>query len=55
MEYGAGAVMRVPAHDQRDFEFAKQYDLAIKPVVLPPDDTAWDFTNARFSMSRQAR
>ena len=35
MEYGTGAVMAVPAHDQRDFEFAKKYNLAIKPVVLP--------------------
>ena len=30
MEYGAGAVMAVPAHDERDFEFAKRYDLPIK-------------------------
>jgi leucyl-tRNA synthetase len=34
-EYGTGAVMCVPAHDQRDFEFAKKYDLAIKVVVQP--------------------
>ncbi|MHB8919592.1 MAG: leucine--tRNA ligase [Halothiobacillus sp.] len=33
MEYGTGAVMAVPAHDQRDFEFAQQYGLAIKPVI----------------------
>ncbi|MFZ5580766.1 MAG: leucine--tRNA ligase, partial [Pseudomonadota bacterium] len=33
MEYGTGAVMAVPAHDQRDFEFAKKYDLPIKPVI----------------------
>ncbi|MGI6655520.1 MAG: leucine--tRNA ligase [Desulfobulbus sp.] len=35
MEYGTGAVMAVPAHDQRDFEFARKYDLAIKVVVQP--------------------
>ncbi len=35
MEYGTGAVMAVPAHDQRDFEFARKYDLPIKPVVIP--------------------
>ncbi len=35
MEYGTGAVMAVPAHDQRDFEFAKKYDLPIKEVILP--------------------
>ena len=35
MEYGTGAVMAVPAHDQRDFDFARKYDLAIKPVIQP--------------------
>lgn len=35
MEYGSGAVMAVPAHDARDFEFAKKYDLPIKPVIRP--------------------
>ncbi len=37
MEYGTGAVMSVPAHDQRDFEFAQKYNLEIIPVVKPPD------------------
>lgn len=37
MEYGTGAVMGVPAHDQRDFEFAKKYDLPIKIVIQKPD------------------
>jgi leucyl-tRNA synthetase len=35
MEYGSGAVMAVPAHDQRDFEFAKKYSLPIKQVIKP--------------------
>jgi len=35
MEYGTGAVMAVPAHDQRDFEFAQRYHLPIRPVVQP--------------------
>lgn len=39
MEYGTGAVMAVPAHDQRDFEFAKKYDLPISPVVIPDGNT----------------
>lgn len=38
MEYGTGAVMSVPAHDQRDFEFAKKYGLDIIIVVSPEDD-----------------
>ena len=39
MEYGTGAVMCVPAHDERDFEFATKYGLAI-PIVVQPNDGA---------------
>ena len=36
-EYGTGAVMAVPAHDQRDFEFARKHGLPIRVVIQPPD------------------
>ena len=39
MEYGTGAVMAVPSGDQRDFDFARKYGLAIPPVVVADDDT----------------
>jgi len=39
MDYGTGAIMAVPAHDQRDFEFAKKFGLEIKVVVQPIDQT----------------
>lgn len=39
MDYGTGAVMAVPAHDERDFEFARKYDLHIQPVVIPEGET----------------
>ncbi len=38
-EYGTGAVMAVPAHDQRDFEFARQYDLPVVVVIQPEGET----------------
>ncbi|HOF57386.1 MAG TPA: leucine--tRNA ligase [Syntrophorhabdaceae bacterium] len=37
MEYGTGAIMSVPAHDQRDFEFAKEYGLPIVITIMPED------------------
>jgi len=40
MEYGTGAIMSVPAHDRRDFDFAKNYGLPIKTVILPDGGTA---------------
>lgn len=47
MEYGSGAVMAVPAHDQRDFEFATQYNLPIKQVIKP-EDFDWDFAKGAY-------
>ncbi len=37
IDYGTGAIMAVPAHDQRDFDFAKKYDIPIVPVIKPKD------------------
>ncbi|UKE83295.1 leucine--tRNA ligase [Pectobacterium colocasium] len=44
MEYGTGAVMAVPGHDQRDWEFATKYDLSIKPVILNADGSEPDLS-----------
>lgn len=49
MDYGTGAVMAVPGHDQRDFEFATQYQLPIKTVITAKDNTAWDITKGAFT------
>src|SRR5690606_8851579 len=38
MDYGTGAIQAVPAHDQRDFEFARKYGLPIRVVVQPPGE-----------------
>lgn len=48
MEYGSGALMGVPAHDQRDFEFAMKYHLPIKQVIAPLSGT-WDFTQSAYN------
>ncbi len=41
-DYGTGAVMAVPCGDQRDFEFARKYDLPIIPIILPEDDPQYE-------------
>ncbi len=49
-EYGSGAVMSVPAHDQRDWEFATKYNLEIKPVIaIGKDDTSIDVSQEAFT------
>ena len=48
MGYGTGAVMAVPAHDERDHEFALKYGLPIKAVVYPPDGAALDVSQAAY-------
>ncbi|HMB84567.1 MAG TPA: leucine--tRNA ligase [Terriglobales bacterium] len=59
MDYGTGAIMSVPAHDERDYEFAKKYGIEIRPVIVPamrvhprspgfelvPDDPLFPFTS----------
>lgn len=47
-EYGSGAVMGVPAHDERDWEFAQKYTLPIKQVVTPADGSQIDVQKAAF-------
>ena len=49
MGYGTGAVMAVPAHDQRDWEFAQKYDIPLKPVVFPADGSEADLTQAAYT------
>jgi leucyl-tRNA synthetase len=49
MDYGSGAVMAVPAHDERDFEFAQKFDLPITQVIAPKGDATCDITQAAFT------
>jgi leucyl-tRNA synthetase len=49
MEYGSGAVMSVPGHDQRDWEFARKYDIPIVQVIEPADDSPCDLDEAAFT------
>jgi len=39
MEYGTGAIMAVPAHDQRDYEFAEEYGIPVIVTIMPKDRT----------------
>ncbi len=49
MGYGTGAIMSVPAHDQRDWEFARKYQLPITPVIFPADGTELDIESGAYS------
>lgn len=49
MDYGTGAVMAVPGHDQRDFEFATKYGLGIEAVILDADGNAPDISEAAYT------
>ena len=55
MEYGTGAIMAVPAHDQRDYDFAKTFDLPIRHVVAPRGEGDQDGGGATQSVSADAR
>ncbi|MGD8712801.1 MAG: leucine--tRNA ligase, partial [Thiohalophilus sp.] len=49
MSYGEGAVMSVPAHDQRDWEFARAYGLPIRPVIAPQEGELPDLNQGAFT------
>jgi len=51
MSYGTGAVMSVPGHDQRDWEFAHKYNIPIKQVIFPADDSEHDLTEAAYTVN----
>ncbi|MDO4485784.1 MAG: leucine--tRNA ligase [Bacillota bacterium] len=54
MDYGTGAIMAVPAHDQRDFEFAKAFNLEIIPVV-DPEDPEIDLYNLKEAFAAEGK
>ncbi len=49
MGYGTGAIMSVPGHDQRDWEFAKKYALEIRPVIFPADGSELDIESGAWA------
>ncbi len=49
MDYGTGAVFGVPAHDQRDLDFARKYNLPVKPVVRPHDKNSVEIESEAFT------
>lgn len=49
MGYGTGAVMSVPGHDQRDWEFAHKYDIPIKQVIIPAEGSEHDLTESAYT------
>ena len=49
MDYGTGAIFGCPAHDQRDLDFAKKYNLNVLPVVKPQD-----FISTKFEINDEA-
>lgn len=51
MHYGTGAVMAVPAHDERDHAFATKYQLPIVPVIQPDDQEKWDYQACAYTGS----
>ncbi len=53
-EYGTGAVMAVPAHDTRDYAFAKKYHLPIKEVVVPKDDEAYELPYTNYGILKNS-
>ena len=53
MDYGSGAVMAVPGHDQRDWEFATKYGLEIKQVIQPDQDVEFDLSEAALTEKGQ--
>jgi leucyl-tRNA synthetase len=50
MGYGTGAVMSVPGHDQRDWEFAHKYNIPIKQVIFPDGDSDHDLTESAYTI-----